>query len=105
MQVDDRANDHNMHYLVAVAPVVKPARDEAFGNLGDVHQPSQNSQGVHNDKEAQGVRAAHPVAKYPKQKEAEAEEGLPHKSPQAPDVGSGCGGGVDAVSRQENVGQ
>lgn len=87
-----------MHYLVAVAPVVKQAWDEAFRNLDDVDQPSQYSQGVHGDEEAQGVWAAHPTAIHPEQKEAEAEQGLPDKSLQAQDVGTGCGGTVDTVS-------
>lgn len=82
MQVDDGANNHDMHYLVTVAPVVKPARDEALRNLDDVDHPSQYSQGVHDDKKAQGVRASYPTAIDPEQKEAEAEHGLPDKSSQ-----------------------
>lgn len=79
MQVDDSTDDHDVHYLVAVAPVVKPTWNKAFRNLGDVHQPSQNSQTVHDDKESQGVRAAHSTAKHPEQEKAEAEQALPHK--------------------------
>lgn len=94
-----------MHYLVAVPPVVKPAWDEAFRDLDDVDQPSQHSQGVHDDEEAQGVGAAHPAAINSEQEEAEAEQGLPHKGSQAQDVGASCGGAVDAVSWQEDVGQ
>lgn len=79
MQVDDCTDHHDVHYLVAVAPVVKPTWDKAFRNLGDVHQPSQDSQRVHDDKESQGVWAAHPTAKHPEQEKAEAEQALPHE--------------------------
>lgn len=94
-----------MHYLVAVAPVVEAARDEALRNLDDVDQPSQHSQGVHDEEEAQGAGAAHSAAKHPEQKEAEAEHGLPDEGPQPQDVGAGCSGTVDAISGQEDVGQ
>lgn len=86
-----------MHYLVAVAPVVKETRDEALRDLDDVDHPSHHSQRVHDDKEAQGVWAAHPAAKHPKQEEAEAEQALPGERSQAQDVGTGRGGTVDAV--------
>lgn len=94
-----------MHYLVAVAPVVKQAGDEALGDLDDVDQPAQHSQRVHGDEEAQGVGAAGAAAEHPEQEEAEAEAGLPEERLQAQDVGSGRGGRVDAVGRQEDVGQ
>lgn len=64
---------------MAVAPVVKPTWDKAFRNLGDVHQSTQDSQRVHDDKESQGVWAAHPTAKHPEQEKAEAEQTLPHE--------------------------
>lgn len=86
-----------MHYLVAVAPIVKQARAEALRDLDDVDQTSQYSQRVHDDKEAQGVWAAHPTAIHPVQEEAEAEKGLPDKCLQAQDVSAGCSGTVDAV--------
>lgn len=86
-----------MHYLVAVAPVVKQARDEALRDLDDVDQPTHYSQRVHDDKETQGVWAARPTAEHPEQEEAEAERGLPEESLQAPDVGVCRGGTVDAV--------
>lgn len=105
MQVDNRTNNHDMHYLVAVAPVVKPARDEALGDLDDVDHPSHYSQRVHDDKEAQGVGAAHPAAEHPEQEEAEAEQGLPGERSQPQDVSAGRGGTVDAVGWQEHVGQ
>ena len=105
MQVDDGANHHDMHYLVAVAPVVKQARAEALGDLDDVDQSSQYSQRVHDDKEAQGVGAAHPAAVHSEQEEAEAEQSLPDEGLQAQDVGAGRGGTVDAIGRQEDVGQ
>lgn len=105
MQVDDSTNHHDVHDLVAVAPVVKESRDEALGDLDNVDQSSQNGQGVHDDEEAQRVGAAHPAAEHPEQEEAEAEQGLPHKGPQAQDVGASRGGAVDAVGRQEDVGE
>lgn len=94
-----------MHYLVAVAPVVKQARAEALRYLDDIDHPSQYSQRVHDDKEAQWVWAAHPTAVHPEQEEAEAEQGLPDESPQAQDVSAGCSGRVDAVGWEEDVGQ
>lgn len=86
-----------MHDLVAVAPVVKEAWDEALRDLDYVDQPSYNSQTVHDDKEAQGVWAAHPAAVHPEQEEAEAEQALPDESSQAVNVRTGRGGIVDAV--------
>lgn len=105
MQVDDRTNHHDVHDLVAVSPVVKESRDKALRDLDDVDQSSQYGQGVHDDEEAQGVGAAHPAAKHPEEEEAEAEQCLPHKGPQTQDVGASRGGAVDAVGRQEDVGQ
>lgn len=98
MQVDDCTDNHDVHYLVAVAPVVKPTWDEALGNLNDVDQPPQDSQRVHDDEEAQGLWAAHPAAKNPEQEEADAEQALPHEGSQPQDVGAGCGGAVDSIS-------
>lgn len=69
-----------MHYLVAVAPVVKQAGDEALRDLEDVHQPSQYSQRVHNEEEMQGLWAPHPAAIRTEQEEAEAKQSLPDKS-------------------------
>lgn len=80
MQVDNWADNHDVHYLVAVAPVVKQAWDEALRDLDDVHQPSQYSQTVHSEEEAQGVRAPHPTAIHPEQEEAEAKQSLPNES-------------------------
>lgn len=94
-----------MHYLVAVAPVVKQAWTEALRDLDDVHQPPYHSQGVHDDEEAQRVGAAHPAAEHPEEEEAEAEQGLPDEGSQAQDVSAGCGGTVDPVGWQEDVGQ
>lgn len=94
-----------MHYLVAVAPVVKQARAEALRDLDDVHQSSHHSQGVHDDKEAQGVWAAHPAAIHPEEEEAEAKQSLPEEGSQAQDVSAGCGGAVDPIGWQEDVGQ
>lgn len=105
MQVDNWANNHDMHNLVAVAPVVKQARDEALRDLDDVDQTSQYSQRVHDDKEAQGAWTSHPAAVHPEQEEAEAEQGLPDECSQAQDVGAGRGGAVDAVGWQEDIGQ
>ncbi len=105
MQVDNCADNHDVHYLVAVAPVVKQTRDEAFRDLYDVDHSSQDSQWVHDDEEAQGVWAAHPAAIDPEQKEAEAEQALPDESSQAQDVSASCGGTVDTVDWQEDVGQ
>lgn len=105
MQVDNCTYNHDMHYLVAVAPVVKQARGEALRNLYDVDHAPQDSQWVHDDEEAQGVGAAHPASIYPEQEEAEAEQGLPGESPQAQDISAGCGGRVDTVGWQEDVGQ
>lgn len=87
-----------MHYLVAVAPVVKQAWAEALRDLDDVDQASQYSQRVHDDKEAQGAWAAHPAAVHSEQEEAEAEHSLPDKGLQAQDVGAGRCGTVDPVS-------
>lgn len=86
-----------MHYLVAVAPVVKQAWAEALGDLDDVDQSPEHGQRVHDDKEAQGVGAAHPAAVHSEQEEAEAEQSLPDESSQAQDVGAGRGGAVDPV--------
>lgn len=94
-----------MHYLVAVAPVVKQAWAKALRDLDNVDQPSQYSQWVHDDKETQGVWAAHPTTVHPEQEEGEAEQGLPEESSQAQDVGPGCGCTVDTVGWQEDVGQ
>lgn len=105
MQVDDRTDNHDVHYLVAVAPVVKTTWDKAFRNLSDVHQPSQNSQRIHDGEEPQGGWAAHPTAKHPEQEEAEAKQALPYERSQPQDVCAGCGGTVDSISRQENIGQ
>lgn len=105
VQVDNGAHHHDMHYLVAVAPVVKQAGDEALGDLDDVDQPPHYSQSVHDDKETQWVRAAHPAAEHPEQEEQEAEHGLPEEGLQAQDVGAGRGGAVDAVRWQEGVSQ
>lgn len=99
VQVDDRTDNHDVHYLVAVAPVVKPTWDKAFRDLGDVHQPSQNSQRIHDDKKTQGGWAAHSTAKHPEQEEDEAEQALPYECPQPQDVCVGCGGTVDSISR------
>lgn len=105
MQVDNWANHHDMHYLVAVAPVVKQAGNEALRDLDDVDQPTHYSQSVHDDKEAQGVWAAHPAAQHPEQEEAKAEQSLPDESLQAQNVSTGRGGTVDAVGWQEDVDQ
>lgn len=97
MQVDNGADHHDVHDLVAVAPVVKQAGAEALGDLDDVDQPSQYSQTVHDDEEPQGVWAARPVTVNPEQEEAEAEQCLPDKSPKSQEVGVGRGGAVDPV--------
>lgn len=94
-----------MHNLVAVAPVVKQAWAESFRDLNDIDQPSQNSQRVHDDKEAQWVRAAHSAAVHPEKEEAEAEQGLPDKSPEAQNVSAGCSSAVNAIGWQDDVGQ
>lgn len=73
MQVDNRADDQHVHYLVAVAPVVEQARAEALGDLKDVHQSSQYGQTIHGDEETHGVGAAHSVSVNPEQEEQEAE--------------------------------
>lgn len=98
VQVDNRANDHDMHYLVAIAPVVKQAWDEALRDLDDVDHPTQYSQRVHDHKQTQGVWAAHAAAVDPEQEEAEAEQSLPDEGSQAQDVGAGRGGTVDPVN-------
>lgn len=105
MQVYNCANDHDVHYLVAVAPVVEAAWDEALGDLYDVDHPSQDGQRVHDDEEAQGVGAAHPAAIHPEEEEAESEQELPEEGSQAEDISASRGGAVDAVGRQEDVGQ
>lgn len=94
-----------MHYLVAVAPVVKQAWAKSLWNLDDVHQSTQHSKSIHDDEEAQGVGTADPVSVNPEQEEAEAEQSLPGERLQPPDVCAGCGGVVDAVGREEDVGQ
>lgn len=97
MQVDNCTNYHDVHDLVAVAPVVEESWNEALRDLDNVDHSSQYGQRVHDDEEAQGVGAAHAAAKHPEQEEAEAKQGLPHEGPQAQDVSSrGCGA-VNAV--------
>lgn len=105
VQVDDRTNHHDVHDLVAVAPVVKESRHKALRDLDNVDQSSQYGQRVHDDEEAQRVGAAHPAAKHPEEEEAEAEQRLPHEGPQPQDVGAGSGGAVDPVGRQQDVGE
>lgn len=86
-----------MHYLVAVAPVVKQARAKPLWNLDDVDQSTQHGESIHGDEEAQGVGAADAVPVDPEQEEDEAEQGLPDERLQPRDVCAGCGGVVDAV--------
>lgn len=105
MQVDNSTNHHDVHDLVAVAPVVKESWDKALRDLDNVDHSSQYGQGVHDDEEAQRVGAAHPAAKHPEEEEAEAEQCLPHEGPQSQDVGASGGGAVDTVGRQEDVGE
>lgn len=105
MQVDDGADDHDVHYLVAVAPVIKQARAEALRDLDDVHQSSQYSQSVHDDEETHGVGTAHPVSVHPEQEEDEAEHRLPNERSQSQDVGVGRGGAVDPVGWEDDVDQ
>lgn len=97
MQVYDGADNHDVHYLVAVAPVIKQARAKALGDLYDVHQSSQYGQRVHDDKKTQRVRAADATAVHPEQEEAEAKQSLPDESSQAQNVGACRGGAVDPV--------
>lgn len=105
MQVDNGADDHDVHDLVAVAPVVKQARAEALGDLDDVHQPSQYGQSVHDDEEAHGARTARPVSVNPEQEEDEAEQRLPNERSQPQDVGVGRGGTVDPIGWEDDVDQ
>lgn len=105
VQVDDGADHHDMHDLVAVPPVVEQAGAETLGDLDHIDQPAQHSQGVHDDEEPQRVGASHAVAINPEQEEADAEQGLPDKRPQAQEVCVGRGGAVDPVGWQEDVGQ
>lgn len=90
---------------MAVAPVVKEARAEALWDLNDIDHTSQNSQGVHDDEETHGVRAAHTTAVQPKQEEANAKQDLPNEGPEPQDVGARCSGAVDPISWQQNVHQ
>lgn len=105
MIVHNGQYNHDVHDLVAVAPVVKQAWAKALWDLNDVDQTSQNCQEVHNHKKTHGVRTAHATAEHSKQEKAEAEKDLPDKGSEAQDVGAGRRGTVDPISRQHYVGQ
>ena len=103
VQVDDGADHHHVHDLVAVAPVVEEARAQPLGHLHDVDHPPQHRQRVHDEEEPERPGASHALAVHPEQEEAEAEHRLPHEGPQPQHVGACGGGAVDAVGGQEDV--